>query len=65
MNVFILIGSDGCIGENIEGVFLTLEEAVNKSSSHIRIEEHSIGSDSLVAVYIVDGELVRKFDSFE
>ncbi len=60
MNVFIVIGSDGYLGDDIEGVFLTLEEAVNKAGRANRIEEHSTTTNEWVAIYSTDGELINE-----
>lgn len=60
MNVFIVIESDGYNSEDIRGVFLTLDQAVNNASRANRIEEHSTVTNQWAAIYSTDGELINK-----
>ena len=67
MNVFIVIQSvrhygyhDSYFSEDIRGVFLTLDQAVNNASGAIRIEEHSTVTNQRAAIYSTHGRLVVK-----
>lgn len=62
MNVFIVIESYLFYSEDIRGVFLTLDQAVNNAVGAIRIEEHSTEflANQWVTIYSVDGELINK-----
>jgi hypothetical protein len=56
MNVYILIGINGYNCEENEGVFPTLEKAVNKASRHIRIEEFSLDTGDFIGMYTTEGK---------
>lgn len=62
MHVFIVVESDGYNSEDIRGVFLNLDQAVNNAVGAIRIEEHSTEflANQWVTIYSINGEQINK-----